>query len=174
MVSIMPDKPKKPALRSATWPFILCLVMAIAFVVFFYAFRSSAKTAFDLTVAAIPSVRLFGSGSADTVRGYYLTYGALAGAILGLTYVILGYVLLGLLAIIRLTKQPFGVALSGLLAALPFVWLGYAITNQSNKFTPIATGAVLFIGRPLLYAASVTALFAAVLFVLSFKYGKTA
>jgi len=71
-----------------------------------------------------------------------------------------------------LTKAPFGVALCCLLAAVPFAGLGYVLANQSDKFTPIAAGAVYFVGRPLMYAGLAVAALAVVLFALSFKYGK--
>jgi len=168
----MSDNLKKPALRSATWPFIMSLVTAASFVALFYAFKSSAASSFDATIAALPSVKIFGSGSANTIRGYFVTYGALAGVIFGLLYAILSYVTLGIFAIVRLTKTPFGVTSCCLLSSLPFVWLGYAMSNQSNKNTAIAAGAVFFLGAPLMYAGLVVAGVSLVLFALSFKYGK--
>lgn len=163
----------KPFLKSALLPVLVFLFMAGAYAAFFYVFKSQSLKDFADAVGKVPSIRLFGSGAVEQVKQYFPTYGALAGLVFGLLEMLVAYILLGLFAIVRLTKLAFGTTLSLLVSALPFAVLGWGITYSSNTNTAVSAGIVYFVGRPLWYASLATLGFAAVLFLLSFKYGKT-
>lgn len=163
----------KPFLKSALLPVLAFIVMAGAYAAVFYIFRAQSLKDFTDAVSKVPSIRLFGSGTVDTIKSYFPVYGALAGLAFGLLSLILAYILLGLFAIVRLTKLAFGTTLSLLLSVVPFAVLGWGVLYSSNTNTAIAAGVVYFVGRPLWYASLVTLGFAFVLFLLSFKYGQT-
>lgn len=163
----------KPFLKSALLPVLALIVMAGAYAAVFYVFKAQSLKDFMDAVQKVPSIRLFGFGTVDTVKSYFPTYGALAGLVFGLLNLVLAYILLGLSAIVRLTKLAFGTTLSLLLSVIPFAVLGWGISYSSNTNTAISAGIVYFVGRPLWYASLVTLGFAFVLFLLSFKYGQT-
>ncbi|MBI5654461.1 hypothetical protein HZC53_02295 [Candidatus Uhrbacteria bacterium] len=162
----------KPFLKSALLPVLAFIVMAGAYAAVFYIFKAQSLKDFADVISKVPSIRLFGSGTVGTVMAYFPTYGALAGLVFGLLNLILAYILLGLFAIVRLTKLAFGVTLSLLLSLVPFAFLGWGLVYSSNTNTALAAGIVYFVGRPLWYASLITLGFAFVLFLLSFKYGQ--
>lgn len=164
---------KKPFLKSALLPVLMFLVMAGAYAAFFYAFRTQSSKDFMDAVQKVPSIRLFGSSAVEQVKMYFPAYGALAGLVFGLLELILAYVLLGLFAIVRLTKLAFGTTLSLLVSVIPFAILGWGVLYSSNTNTAVSAGIVYFVGRPLWYASLVALGCAFVLFLLSFKYGQT-
>lgn len=162
----------KPFLKSALLPVLALLVMAGAYAAFFYVFKVQSLKDFTDAVEKVPSIRLFGSSAVMQIKEYLPTYGALAGLLFGLLNLVAAYLLLGVFAILRLTKLTFGVTLSLLVSTIPFVVLGWGVLYSSNTNTAVAAGIVYFVGRPLWYASLATATFAAVLFLLSFKYGQ--
>jgi hypothetical protein len=162
----------KPFLKSALLPVLTLLVMAGAYAAFFYVFKAQALKDFTDTIQKVPSIRLYGSSAVQQIRDYLPTYGALAGLVFGLLNLVVAYILLGLFALVRLTKHAFGVTLSLLISTIPFAVLGWGLVYSSNTNTAVAAGIVYFVGRPLWYASLATAAFAAVLFLLSFKYGQ--
>lgn len=162
----------KPFLKSALLPVLALLVMAGAYAASFYVFKAQSLKDFADAVDKVPSIRLFGSNAVGQIKQYLPVYGAAAGLVLGLLNMLLAYLLLGLSAAVRLTKLAFGVTLALLASTLPFVVLGWGLLYSSNTNTAIAAGIVYFVGRPLWYASLATAAFAAVLFLLSFKYGQ--
>lgn len=163
---------QKPFLKSALLPVLAFLVMAGAYAAFYYLFKTQSLADYAAAIAQVPSIRLFGSGAADQIRSY-VPYGGAAGLAFALLQLLLAYILLGLFAVVRLTKLAFGATLALLASAIPFVVLGWGLVYSSNTNTAVAAGIVHFVGRPLWYAALVSAGFALVLFALSFKYGKT-
>lgn len=162
----------KPFLKSALLPVLALLVMAGAYAASFYIFQQQILRGYASAVSSVPSIVIFGPDSSLRVSYLFGTYGALAGLVFGLLNMLLAYILLGLSAAVRLTKLAFGVTLALLASTLPFVVLGWGLLYSSNTNTAIAAGIVYFVGRPLWNASLSTAAFAAVLFLLSFKYGQ--
>lgn len=164
--------PQKSFLSSAVWPVILFVVFAGVYAALFYSQRAALIESFDYHVSRIPSIVLYGSDMAATLKGYSVSYGGLVGAGFGLAYLVVAYVFFGLFSLLRLTQMRFGAMLAFLLALIPFDVLAYVMYSEPLPRTAISTAVDSFVRLPFWYASLAATSLAAILFIVSCAYAK--
>lgn len=154
-------------------PLLACVLLASLYAVAYLALKQTGMDSFEYVVKRIPSVKLYGMGTATELQEYAKTWGAVVGVALGVVAMIVGYILYGIAAIIRLTKFPWVASLISILSISPFMILGYILDN-TTPHTAISAALVYFIGTPIWYGALGTIAILFVLFLLSFRYATPA
>lgn len=157
---------------SAVWPVILMVLFAGIYAGIFFTQRAGYLEQYQYTVSRIPSVMLYGSSMATTLQQYGMTYGGFIGLGVGLIFLVMSYLLFGIFALVRLTKQLFGAMLAFLIAILPIDALAYLVHFQPRARTAISSALENFVGSPLWITSVSITVVIVLLFILSFFYGK--
>lgn len=158
---------------SALWPVVFMVLFAGVYAGIFFTQRAGYLEHYQYTVSRIPSVMLYGSGMVTTLQQYGMTYGGFVGLGVGLIFLVMSYLLFGIFALVRLTKQSFGAMLAFFIAILPIDALAYLVHFQPHERTAIASALENFVGTPLWITSVSITVVIVLLFILSFFYGKT-
>lgn len=150
---------------------MLWLVFSGCYAILFFLNREAFIEHYQYTVSRIPSVMLYGSSMVSVLENYGSTYGGFLGIAIGLIYLVLAYIALGLFALIRLLKLKFGAMLALLIAMAPIDIVAYLVQFQPSQRTAISSALANFVGMPFWYTSIITTAIIALLFILSFFYG---
>ncbi len=156
------------------WPLVIWLFFSGCYAGLFFLNRSAFIEHYQYTVSRIPSVMLYGAGMVNQLETYGSTYGGFLGIAIGLVYLILAYISLGIFALIRVLKTRVGAMLALLIATLPIDALAYSIQFQPQQRTAISSALSNFVGMPFWYTALAITSSLTLLLILSFFYGTSA
>jgi hypothetical protein len=131
----------------------------------FYLYKVDLQLEFLQSADEVPSIRSFGSNAVSQMQEVALSWGALAGIGIGLLAFVGSLILLGIVKAAKLSGRAWAHVVALVLAY--GLWLAFAIELLyfENRFSAIAIGIIVFVGRPL-YVAAISALLAAAAFYL--------
>ncbi|MEI7512672.1 MAG: hypothetical protein WCK01_04420 [Candidatus Uhrbacteria bacterium] len=164
---------RKSLFPPALMPLITGILFAIVFAITFTLLKQKGADSFDYVIKRIPSIRLYGMETAAQFRELARTWGVAVGAVLGFAATLTGYILYGILAIMRLTKNPWVATGISALAAGTLAGLGYML-DITIPHTSFSSALVYFFGIPLLYSGLGTIALIFILSLLSFRYAAPA
>ncbi len=145
---------------------VVFLGFVAAYVAYFYLYRLDLQVDYLQATNEVPSLRYFGSNAIDRMMNISESWGALAGLAVGLLSFVVSMILFGLLKAIKVAKIAWTHAIAMLLVY--GVWLAFAVEliYFENRYSAIAIGVIMFVGRPLLVASVFALLLVVVLLLL--------
>jgi hypothetical protein len=148
--------------------FLFFLGFAALFAVIFVMNKSDLAREFVSATAKVPSIKNFGSATADTMKQYFSAYGYLAGLALGLVAYLASLLLYGALKIVRLAKYKLANMLALFLVYGAYLVLGIELFYYEDRYSALAIAIVFFIGYPLLYASGIISVLIFIFYFYSF------
>ena len=164
---------RKSLFPPALMPLITGILFAIVFAITFTLLKQKGADSFDYVIKRIPSIRLYGMETAKQFRDLALTWGVSIGAVLGVAAMFVGYIFYGILAIMRLTKNPWVATSISILTMGILAGLGYML-DITIPHTSFSAALVYFFGMPLLYSGLGTIALIFILSLLTFRYAAPA
>ena len=162
---------QKLFLPNGAWPLVLWIVFAVFYAAYFYSEREASIEHYQYVISRIPSVVLYGSGTAKTLEQYAVSYGGFLGIALGGISFLFSYIMLGIASIVRLTSRKFGAMLTFLIATIPLTSIAYTIHSEPAGRTAISAIVFDFVRDPLWYSSLFITGVIILLLILSFVYG---